>query len=414
MRYFLICQTQILKFPGSEVDMEGMAASRGGTFQRMMQVGNKKEMQSITPSNELDEFIMEVSSVYDNILLMVPADNAPHCSMEKIREGFPHNIFEMWLWFTDPNEERPKELAFGSMHIIGLLLAMTSDTCDPLLSPTALAADECSFFLSASVPYNQMTLQQLQDHLEACQWCWQDCTENHSVATLRAHLQACFARFGWMCISARPDSVFGGSMFREESGHSGLFFVSAAAIRTHLVIFFVLFRILHLIDAAAEGDRAEHVSKTCVRQHHVEASTDTFNILSMHYDLPPAALLCYKDQFTEFYNSISQVVYKYFPDYCRKTQLSVTEINEKWHIIPALSCATQIYPEIEIIYEDTVLYYIPAKGVTQAGRSAKTTWNWMLIGGNVFLLGSNGTCMHVNTCTHGIRQCLAVYEARTS
>ena len=109
------------------------------------------------------------------------------------------------------------------------------------LSASSLIVEAGCFFFPVTEPYNQMTLQQLQDHLEACQWCWQDCLEHHSVETLHAHLTACFARFGWLCISARPETVFGGSMFMEPSCHNGLFFVSASAMRTNLVLFLFYF-----------------------------------------------------------------------------------------------------------------------------------------------------------------------------
>jgi hypothetical protein len=391
-----------------------MPPKRDGVFQKLMQVSNKQEAQSITSSTELDEFIMELSTLYDSILGMVPANNAHVCCMASIREAFPSDLFDMWLWLTDPNEERPNELAFGSMHIIGLLLAMTTQNADDSLSASSLIVEAGCFFFPVTEPYNQMTLQQLQDHLEACQWCWQDCLEHHSVETLHAHLTACFARFGWLCISARPETVFGGSMFMEPSCHNGLFFVSASAMRTNLVLFFVLFRILHLYKAAAASNVVPHVSQTSIRQHHVEASIDTFNSLSMYYDLPPAALSCYKDQFKEFYNAISQVVYKYFPDYVRKTQRTRTDINENWPVVPAMSCATQIYPEVEVIHEDNVLNYIPGTITGNAEPRAKATWNWIIIGGNVFLLNSIGTCIHADKCTHGIRQCFAAYEARTA
>jgi hypothetical protein len=395
-----------------------MPPCRDGVFQKMMQVNSKQEIKSVTSSTALDEFILQLSTVYDNILLMVPTDNAPVCCLATIRETFPTGLFDMWLWLTDPNEERPNALAFGSMHIIGLLLAMTTQNADQSLCASNLAADTGSLFFPVAAPYNEMTLQQLQDHLEAFQWCWQDCLEYHSVETLHAHLTACFAQFGWLCVSARPEKMFGGSMFMENSSHSGLFFVSAAAMRTNLVLFYILFRILHLYTAsAATSEVVANVSNTSVRQHHVEASVDNFNSLSMYYDLPPAALACYKDQFKEFYNAISQVVYKYFPDYTRKTQLTLTEINEHWPVIPAIACATQIYPEIQVYTEDDVLPYIPGDipcniAGQEAAPPTKATWNWIIIGGNVFLLNSNGSCIHAEKCLHGVRQCFAEYEAR--
>lgn len=105
--------------------------------------------------------------------------------------------------------------------------------------------------------------------------------------------------------------------------------VTLPCLRSLINTFLVLYRLLHWMQIAiagwrdVEGEEGEEGDEdlpefTKVHQHHVSASVDSFYLLSMFYDLPPASRLNYRHMFSGLYNCISQPVYYHNPDYQRR------------------------------------------------------------------------------------------------
>jgi hypothetical protein len=158
-------------------------------------------------------------------------------------------------------------------------------------------------------------------------------------------LDACFHRLGelawatWPCgdpSSPISDDVASIERVPVASGNSALGNpttsdreqVTLPCLRSLINTFLVLYRLLHWmqISIAGWGDAEEENEVpvedlpefTKVHQHHVSASVDSFYLLSMFYDLPPASRLNYRHMFSGLYNCISQPVYYHNPDYQRR------------------------------------------------------------------------------------------------
>jgi hypothetical protein len=100
-----------------------------------------------------------------------------------------------------------------------------------------------------------------------------------------------------------------------------------ARIRHQMNVFLLLFRVLFLAMHATQapepqGDLHE------IHEFHREASMDRFYELSMRFDLPPGAVLVYMHLFSGMYNSVSQVVYYNFPQYERRKQMVLADLNK--------------------------------------------------------------------------------------
>jgi hypothetical protein len=102
--------------------------------------------------------------------------------------------------------------------------------------------------------------------------------------------------------------------------------VTKAATRRYLNIFLVLLRSCYIHASSREPDpeseECEGIER--INKHHVFAGLDDFATLSMHWDVPPAGVLCYIHDFPGMYNNVSQV----FPNnqiynFCTKSTLAM-------------------------------------------------------------------------------------------
>lgn len=156
-------------------------------------------------------------------------------------------------------------------------------------------------------------------------------------------LDACFHRLGelawatWPCgdpsspisddvASIERVPVASGGSVSGSAATSDREQVTLPCLRSLINTFLVLYRLLHWMQIAIAGwedaddeDGNEDLPEfTKVHQHHVSASVDSFYLLSMFYDLPPASRLNYRHMFSGLYNCISQPVYYHNPDYQRR------------------------------------------------------------------------------------------------
>lgn len=86
--------------------------------------------------------------------------------------------------------------------------------------------------------------------------------------------------------------------------------MSRICLRRFLNLFLVLYRHLDLAESAKRVDESQvDLSGISINIHHAVAASDDFDILSMEWDLMPAAKLNYMHDFPGMYNCVSQVVY---------------------------------------------------------------------------------------------------------
>ena len=99
---------------------------------------------------------------------------------------------------------------------------------------------------------------------------------------------------------------------QQKDPNSEMVRMNRACIRRFVNVFFAFYRMLHLWDAKEDVDQLYSGMQgfDCgIRLHHIVAASDDFSRLSMHWDLMPAAKLNYMQDFSGFFNCISQVFF---------------------------------------------------------------------------------------------------------
>jgi len=121
-----------------------------------------------------------------------------------------------------------------------------------------------------------------------------------------------------------------------------------ARIRHQMNVFLLLFRVLFLAMHATQapepqGDLHE------IHEFHREASMDRFYELSMRFDLPPGAVLVYMHLFSGMYNSVSQVVYYNFPQYERRKQMVLADLNKGIYNVFTMAPLLELEPDVKVL-----------------------------------------------------------------
>ena len=112
--------------------------------------------------------------------------------------------------------------------------------------------------------------------------------------------------------------------------------------------------------------------------YHREASLDDFYDMSQIVDTPWGAVSQYKHKFQHLFHSTSQVVYFHFPNYLRRKQIPLQELNradaDNVNVLPLLM---QVHPDIKVTFEHT--------GLALRSHHAASRWQWVVVGAFVFL-----------------------------
>ena len=142
-------------------------------------------------------------------------------------------------------------------------------------------------------------------------------------------------------------------------------------VRRLIAILCVMYRHLDLmhrcVDPPCEGFCPQQIEA-----FNIESTKDEFDRLTMHAFLPPAARLVYRQNLPDHYHGISQVVYLHRPEYERSPQLDLDSVRSGEHPISTLAPISEMYPEINLCYEDDTL--------------KPGAWNWVVMGQRVYLI----------------------------
>ena len=115
-----------------------------------------------------------------------------------------------------------------------------------------------------------------------------------------------------------------------------------------------------------------------LHDYHREASLDTFYEISQIVDAPWGAVTQYAHNFVHLFHSVSQVVYYHYPNYNRRRQKPLADLDcdapDNVHLLPQL---LEQEPAIEVTFEHTGL------GVLQ--HHAGAAWRWVVVGAHVLL-----------------------------
>jgi len=294
-----------------------------------------------------------------------------------------------WLWRSDPEEPLQPTVLLNRCHLLGLLLCRHQAlVMDSRASPRCV--DDRMRLLDK--PPALYSLRELRDTLDNILIEWpqfiarlaQNPNADANLSAVIALADACFARLGALAATAAPDSVLDDPLsvdaFKEpddtppSAGHDEpLLRLSRPCLRRMLGSFLVLFRNFHLMATAQPPP--EFPPYDAIRKHHIEASTDDFNMLCMHLALPTAARLNYRHDFPGMYNHVSQAVYFHNSQYERIPRVSFKEIltAPAVHIVPAL---WQLLPEIGVCYEEDAIDLSRPVG----------RWLWLVSTGRIYLV----------------------------
>jgi hypothetical protein len=172
--------------------------------------------------------------------------------------------------------------------------------------------------------------------------------------------------------------------------HAGsLFVLNRICIRRFVNVFMVMYRHLHLHTAVVLLTPPQKTlsNASLIKLHHVLASADEFNSISMHFDTHLAGRLSYMHDFPGMYNCISQVVYFQDTDYerARPERVDIAAIN-LGTLGPryTLPCLLQLYPQAELLYEDDYMANFMHCNADRPAR-LKTEFKWVVMGTRVYL-----------------------------
>jgi hypothetical protein len=339
-----------------------------------------------------------------------------------------HTIFLWWLWVPDANEEVVRHtFTYNQVHLTGLYLAHRMSyewkpderkpgeeiLCSGLLLDALHREYGCLentlFFPHAETMYSELSLRQLRDVVESLQWQWSAILDTilqsggKSGPVITVHMDALFRKLGVFLHTAQPAEVFDDLSFVESSAlNPTLLIICETGVKMFVNLFYILYRALYVTRSSTRIDEKD--AETCrvlhamyIENFHVEASLDEFYNVGMYYDLAPGCLLDYRHGFKGFYNSVSQVVYRHYPDYKRRVQDSCQQIQEgillQGHDVNVLPCLRQMYPEIEYSFEDHHFGCVLTNRGKKGPLNTKSlTWNWLCIAARFYLVNSQGDC----------------------
>jgi hypothetical protein len=329
-------------------------------------------------------------------------------------DAIPDTTWTDWLWKADPEEPITPGILLNRCHLLGLLVcryqarARGDDEQDTEERDAASAAsaegskqgqkngDDRMSLMSKSPLH--MTLRELKDTIDNILIEWprflQRLGENpkrhENLQAVVGLVDKCLARFGHLAENPGPPEIFDDTGCTEpypsaDKSQVGVR-LTRTALRRLLGSFMVIYRHLHLL---ARAEQVEPIPFECgVCKHHMEASTDEYNLLCMSMRLPVAARLNYKQDFQGMYNHVSQVVYFHDPQYERLPRVPLDQVpaGDPMQILPALR---QLHPEIEIMYEED--------NVDLSGPTGK--WHWVVLPGRVYLAGPDSRIYHSENVT---------------
>jgi hypothetical protein len=274
----------------------------------------------------------------------------------------PKEIWTEWLWGCDLVEPVSVDSLLNRAHLLGLLIARFRALREPELMDICVSLPTIVHMGSR---VSRMTPRQLKDVLEDLQLRWETFIDRPEELT--ELVDACMTLFGHFNLHPSKYDDVG---MRDASHEDRMNVLCIRRITSILCLMYRHLDLLHRWEEPPVGGGGTSVE--AIQEFHVQSSMDEFHKHVMHSDLPPAALLNYRQDFAGFYHCVSQAVYFHFPSYERKAQLDLGSLRSGDHPLFALAPLVEMYPDIHLCYEDAR----PKAGV----------WNWMLMGKRVYLL----------------------------
>lgn len=309
-----------------------------------------------------------------------------------ITGDLPEEIWEQWLWKTDPEEPYAPEVLMNKCQLLGFLICLCKG-----MEPLAETGATPERLVIMDKPVSAMSLSELKDTIHNLQVEWPEFLKRLSINpnaqenldAVIQHIDQCAARFGSLCLNAHQESVLDDLCCIEAAPDTdGLYKISYECIRRTVCTFLIMYRHLHLL-AVCKTVPGAWVD--CgISKYHIEASGDDFNTLCMHMALPVAAKLNYKHDFAGMFNHVSQAVFFHNPQYQRIPRAKLADISTAsvQHVLPALM---QLHPAIGLKYEEDQM------DLSLTGQ--KGGWFWIVVPGRVYLVDPERTVWYSSDVT---------------
>jgi hypothetical protein len=336
-------------------------------------------------------------------------------TMSQQKEELPAQIWDQWLWYTDPQEPPTAEHELNQCQLLGLLICRYRCVKQKPIEEHVPFCNKQLNIVDKNICC--MSLRELRDTLSNATMQWANVVQKQeNSSTMLKFLDMCFHRFGEFCWASWEEVTVLQSHAMENPiaddisyvecipmGQSGQKHqqITFSCMRNMLNTFLILYRLvswqvqsesyaydLHSHNETHNETRMQThneahnntAHEVKIEKHHVQASLDFFYKLGMFYDLMPAARLNYMHNFSGLYNCVSQPAYFHNPDYERRVQISLDRIQsgeEDVHTLPALM---QMFPSIILLYEDDDLHkkFSEAKEKMSAGKHNAFLWAWMV------------------------------------
>ena len=308
-------------------------------------------------------------------------------------------VLEHWLWHCDPNEEcEGFLLELNLMHITGILFArlLRQNGDGPEIADLVDDVNELrrhGIFIphiidvdtGAISKIESFSIKKFTDALSALQNQW---TQIEAVAPDMLDQLTTFLLLlleSFISHEDLPEKIADDVTLVEEVEKRRV--LTHAAIKSFLSVFFVLYRVLYLSQNATQVPPVQGSYPFEIEIFHLEAGMDDFHMLGMYHAVPPGSLLEYKSTFHGFFNNISQVVFRHFPDYKRAKQPDITSVLSKDATdVSVLPAVKQLYPDITYVYEDAAFSHSPRAERDTDTFPASAAWAWLVLGGQVYLV----------------------------
>ena len=309
---------------------------------RKYNIGKSSDL-STTPIELCDEeWFCNLCKVNETI------DSASDINELKVRNiRLPSDIFHRWLWGSDPTERPHGQCLLNFNHLIGLLIvrytAIYSEIDDDI---------QCEII---DKPVKDLTLRQLRDvvHYLQCEFNKKDSVNDVHIKLL---LNTCMHRFGTLTLTGGESEIMDEiSCIDSLVGNQNYFKINLVCIRRFLCIFLILHRHIYISENAKKVPSYQDRMDAKILTHHIAGSEDHFIKLAYHYSIMPAAKLNYMHEFGQMFHNVSQVAYFHNPNFrlpvrCHDLEKINSGDLEYLHVVPSF---LQLYPEIEILYEET-------------------------------------------------------------
>lgn len=304
-------------------------------------------------------------------------------------EALLQHWLKKWLWLTDPTDECTAEVGFNRMYLYailfcrGITVVHSSVACETH-TIADLLPDYPTVHIHAKNALSGLNIRCLKQTIENLHTQWV-CAALWEAVEIVPLLDRLAHRAGVLLSTQIEEKEVGDDDSCEKiPGSLTMSRLTKSSVRTLLNNIMILYRSVHVHTCARRPNTSRIENTPNIIKHHIYAGVDDFHRLSMHWDLPPAAVLNYIHQFAGMYNNVSQVAYYCYPEYQKRTadanMVEQIAAGTKGHLY-TLPSLMQLYPDVPVVHADGQLdIFTPC-----------ATMRWLMMDKTMFLITRDNT-----------------------